>query len=227
MVRLARITAFACLLLITAATGADARSDAPAPPAETDGAAAQPVDMAILMTPGPLGEKALGDPKAPVTLIEYASLTCSHCGNFYRAAFAGLKSKYIDTGKVYYILREYPLDALAMVAAMVARCSTTAPYFTIIDRMFTEQDKWAYVAQPGEALFQLVKPFGFTTETFEGCVNDEKIQNGIFAVAEQGGEKLGVDRTPTFFFNGVRRTGELTSADLDAILAPLLAATQP
>ena len=188
----------------------------------TAGLVAQPVDPAALMTPGPLGEKTLGDPNAPVTVIEYASLTCSHCGNFHRTTFGALKEKYIDTGKVYFVLREFPLDQLALAAAMVARCAPEEDYFTVVDRMFTDQDRWAYVEQPGAALLELVKPHGFSEERFRACLTDEKLLEGIVAVAKRG-DDLGVTGTPAFFVNGEKHGGEMTIEQFDAVLEPLLA----
>jgi protein-disulfide isomerase len=185
------------------------------------GADAQTVDQATLATAGPLSEKTLGDPAAPVTMIEYASLTCSHCGNFYRTTFGALKEKYIDTGKVFFILREFPLDPLAMAAAMVARCGPADDYFAIIDRMFIEQEKWAYVENPGPALLDLVKPYGFTDESFKMCLNDETIVAGIVDVAKRG-DSLGVDGTPAFFINGEKFSGGMDMERIDAVMQPLL-----
>src|SRR4051794_918445 len=109
------------------------------------------VDVPQLMMPGPLGEKGLGSPSAPVTVIEYASMTCPHCQRFHAETFPVLKTKYIDTGKVYFILREFPLDALAFAAFMVARCSGDH-YFDVIDTLFDHQEEWAFVADPVAAM---------------------------------------------------------------------------
>lgn len=185
-------------------------------------AQAQEAPPADLATAGPLGEKTLGDPQAPVTMVEYASLTCSHCGNFYRTTFSALKEKYIDTGKVYFVLREFPLDPLAMAAAMVARCGPEEDYFAIIDSMFLGQQSWAYVDNPGPALLELVKPYGFTDETFRACLNDETVVAGIVDVAQRG-QGLGVEGTPAFFINGEKHGGAMTIEQIDAVVEPLLA----
>lgn len=185
-------------------------------------AEAQVPDPAEFAVPGPLGEKTLGDPSAPVTMVEYASLTCSHCGNFYRSTFAALKEKYIDTGKVHFILREFPLDPLALAAAMIARCGPEEDYFAIVDTMFIEQDNWAYVEDPAPALLALVSPYGFTEATFAACLKDEAIVEGIVDVARRGQEH-GVAGTPAFFFNGEIETGAMTIERIDAIVEPLLA----
>lgn len=171
-----------------------------------------------LMTPGPLGEKALGDPKAPHVVIEYASLTCSHCQRFATETFPAFKAKYIDTGKVYFIMREFPLDPLATAGVMLARCAPGDQYFPIVDLLFEQQRNWAFVSDPQTALFNIVKQAGFTKDSFEACLKDQKILDGINEVKNRG-SNLGVDATPTFFFDGVKKAGEQSMADLDKLLA--------
>src|SRR5690606_17709602 len=107
-----------------------------------------------LMQPSALPEKTLGDPNAPVTIVEYASLTCSHCASFHQETFGPLKEKYIDTGKVYFVFREFPLDPLATAAFMIARCTPEGSYFPMIETLFENQRRWAFTNDPVEALFQ-------------------------------------------------------------------------
>jgi protein-disulfide isomerase len=183
-------------------------------------AEAQTPDPAEFAVAGPLGEMALGDPEAPVTMVEYASLTCSHCGNFHNTTFAALKEKYIDTGKVYFILREFPLDPLALAAAMAARCGPEDDYFAIIDAMFTEQDKWAYVEEPAPALLAILAPYGFTDDSFATCLQDKSIVEGIVDVARRG-QAFGVAGTPAFFFNGEKQSGAMTIERIDTIVEQL------
>ncbi len=180
------------------------------------------IDPAEFATPGPLGDKGLGDPGAPVMLVEYASLTCSHCGSFHNETFDALKEKYIDTGKVYFVLREFPLDSLALAASMIARCGAEDAYFDIIDTMFTEQANWAWIENPGPALFALVEPFGLDDAAVNACLNDQEILEGIVANAKRGHD-YGVAGTPAFFFNGLLRAGPMTIDRLDEILGPMLA----
>lgn len=183
---------------------------------------AEAEDPAAFAVAGPLGDNALGDPAAPVMVVEYASLTCNHCGNFHRTTFAALKEKYIDTGKVYFVLREFPLDPLALAAAMIARCGPEDDYFEIVDTMFTEQENWAYGENPGPALFALVEQHGLGDEAVAACLNDQAMLEGIADVAQRG-HANGVSGTPTFFFNGAQRAGPMTIERLDEILEPLLA----
>jgi protein-disulfide isomerase len=180
-------------------------------------AAAQSAGSA-LMTPVPLGDMTLGDPKAPVTVIEYASMTCSHCQRFHATVYRPFKEKYIDTGKVYFIFREFPLDPLALAASALARCAPKERYFPIVDLLFDTQSSWAFVDDPKTALFNVVKQAGFTQDSFNACLTDTKISNAI----DQGrtaAVNLGVEATPTFFFNGKKQAGELSLEEIDKLVS--------
>lgn len=175
-----------------------------------------------LQKPGPLTEKTLGDPKAPVTVIEYASLTCSHCAHFAEASFPYLKKEYIDTGKVYYILREFPLDNLAFAAAMLARCSSDDKYFDIIDLFFSQQRQWAFTNDPLGSLKAFAKQIGFNDKSFEECLSNQEILDGVNASRDRANKEFGVNSTPTFFINGEKHPGALTVEQLDEIIQPML-----
>jgi len=172
-----------------------------------------------MMEPGPLGEMALGDPNAPNVVIEYASMTCSHCAAFHTTTFDAFKEKYIDTGKVYFILREYPLDALATAAFMLARCGPKERYFPLVDLMFDRQSEWAFTDNPKEALLSFVRQAGFTEESFNACLTNKEIQDGVLAVKNRASTEFGVRSTPTFFFNGELQRGELSIEEIEEILA--------
>lgn len=171
-----------------------------------------------LMTAGPLGDQALGDPNAPNVVIEYASMTCPHCQRFHLNVFPEFKAKYVDTGKAYFIFREYPLDPLATTASMVARCAPEDRYFAVIDLLFDEQANWAFVEDPLTALRGLVKQAGFSEESFNACLNNQEILAGVNWVHTRASEKFGVNSTPTFFFNGDKKAGEQEMAAIDEIL---------
>ncbi len=168
----------------------------------SDAWAQKTVNPEDLAQAGPLGDVALGPPDAKVTIIEYASLTCSHCAEFHKTVFPTLKSKYIDTGKVRFILREFPLDDLAAAGFMLARCAGNDKYYDIVDLLFEKQAEWAFVKKPLEALFQLVKQAGFTQERAETCLKNQQIYAGVTAVMKRANEKFEVSSTPTFFING-------------------------
>lgn len=170
---------------------------------------------------GPLGDVWLGSADAKVSIVEYASLTCSHCATFHAATWPELKKKYIDTGKVRFTLREFPLDPLATAGFMLARCNGNEKYIPMTDLLFAQQRNWAFTDKPVDALSSLVKQAGFTQESFEACLKRQDIYDAV-TVVKDGGAKAGVDSTPTFFINGQKRSGALTIAEFDKILEPLL-----
>jgi len=184
-------------------------------------ALAQAPSEADLGKQGPLGDVVMGDANAPVTIIEYASMTCSHCANFHTTTYPEMKKKYIDTGKVKYILREFPLDPLAAAGFMLARCSGGDKYYPIVEMLFQKQGDWV-TQNPIPPLLALAKQAGFTQESFESCLKDQKILEAIESVRTYGAEKLGVNSTPTFFINGKKINGSLTIEELDKQVQPLL-----
>ncbi len=175
-----------------------------------------------LMAPEALPDVAIGKADAPVTVVEYASMTCSHCAAFYATTYPVLKAKYIDAGKVRFILREFPLDPLATAGFMLARCAGDDKREAIIDLLFAQQKNWAFTEKPVELLAMLVKQAGIGQEKFETCLKDQELYENINKVRDRASEKFGVGATPTFFFNGQKQSGELTPESLDKILAPLL-----
>lgn len=171
-----------------------------------------------LMEPGPLGEMTLGEANAPNTVIEYVSMTCPHCARFHNDVYPSFKEKYIDTGKVLFVLREFPLDPLATSAIMLARCQPKDRFFPIVDLLFEQQNSWAFVQDPKTALINLVKQAGITEEQFTACLTNQSILDGVNWVKNRASEKFGVDSTPTFFFNGEKRSGELSLEEIDKII---------
>jgi protein-disulfide isomerase len=188
---------------------------------KSDQPAEVPVDE--LMKPGPLPEMALGKPDAPVTVVEYASMTCGHCAHFHNDVFPKFKEKYIDSGKVYFVMREFPLDNLAAAAFILARCAGDNKAFPLISVLFEKQEQWAFVrGNPVPELFKLAKQAGFTQESFDKCLNDAKLLEQITAVRTRANEKFGVSSTPTFFINGKRLQDAATLAAFDKAITPLL-----
>jgi protein-disulfide isomerase len=182
---------------------------------------AQTASSAELEKVGPLGDVVMGDANAPVTIIEYASMTCSHCAHFANTTFPELKKKYIDTGKVRYILREFPLDPLAAAGFMLARCSGNDKYYPVVELLFQKQNDWV-TQNPIPPLLALAKQMGFTQESFEACLKDQKVLEAIENVRSHGAEKLAVNSTPTFFINGKKVSGSMTIQELDKQIEPLL-----
>ena len=182
---------------------------------------AQTFSVLELEAKGPLDDIPMGSATAPVTIIEYASMTCPHCAAFAVTTFPKLKEKYIDTGKVKYIMREYPLDPLAAAAFMLARCGGPDKYYPLIETLFAQQQKWA-VKDPIPPLLAIAKQAGFTQQSFEACVNDKELLEKVQQMRNRGKEKFKVEATPTFYINGERVSGAMAIEDLDKALAPLL-----
>ena len=185
-------------------------------------AGAESFAAADLLVPGPLPEKVLGSADAPVTMIEYSSLTCSHCAHFHTDVYPRLKSDYIDTGKVRLILREFPLDPVAAAGYMLARCAGDDKYFALIEALFATQKGWAFTQAPYNSLLQFAKQAGFSQESFEACLKNQQVLSGMEAVRKRGSEKFGVNSTPTFFINGEKHVGAMSFEELAKILDPLV-----
>lgn len=179
------------------------------------------VDAAKVAEPGKLKEMIYGKEDAPVTIVEYASLTCPHCADFTLNTFPKIKEKYIDTGKVRLIFREFPFDPRATAAFMLARCAPEDRYFPMVNVFFQQLQQWA-MAQDGEAaLLQIAKLAGFTQESFQACLTNQELLDDINGVRERG-SSYGVNATPTFFINGQKYAGSLSVDDMSAIIDKLL-----
>jgi protein-disulfide isomerase len=176
-------------------------------------------DVAELMAPGALDDIVLGKAEAPNTIVEYASMTCSHCAAFHNTVFPELKEKYIDTGKTKFILREFPLDGLAVAAFMLARCAGPDRYYPMVGGLFEAQENWAVPGPEGkEKLMLIAKQAGFSQEAADKCVGDKEQFDKVVEVRQRAHDKFGVDSTPTFFVNGKRLTGEKSFKDFEAAL---------
>ncbi|MBU1210253.1 MAG: DsbA family protein [Alphaproteobacteria bacterium] len=191
------------------------------------GLAAQPavaVEQAKLMADTGLPELAIGPADAKVTVVEYASMTCPHCARFHNDIYPQIKEKYIDSGKVRFIFREFPLDNLAAAASMLARCSGEGKTLPMISVLFSKMEDWAFVRdKPVPALFEIAKQAGFTKESFETCLKDQPLLDKILAQRKKASEEFGVTSTPTFFINGEKLDGGPTLEALSKAIDPLLA----
>ena len=181
------------------------------------------VPVAELMKPVGLPDLALGADDAKVTVVEYASMTCGHCAHFTTDLFPEFKKKYVDTGKVRYVFREFPLDNLAAAASMLARCTGTDKTFSLIEVLFEKQKEWAFgEGNPVPRLFEIAKQAGFTQESFDKCLTDQKLLDDITAGRTRAADVFGVSATPTFYINGKKLDGAPTMEKLDAAIEPLL-----
>jgi protein-disulfide isomerase len=218
LLSLVAVTASGALL---AACGDD-EADAPqgeTPPASVGEAPPSQgsVNMDTLLAEGALPEKVLGEADAPVTIVEYASMTCPHCASFHENTLPAIKERYIDTGKARLIFREFPFDPRAEAAFMLARCSDDR-YFPMVDVLFKQQRDWASVQDARSALLQISKLAGFSQESFEACLTDQKLLDDVRAVRALGADDFGVEATPTFFINGGKYSGALTVDQMSAII---------
>jgi protein-disulfide isomerase len=151
-----------------------------------------------------LADRSLGSPNAPVTVVEYFSLTCPHCARFARDVFPRIQKELIDTGKLRYALRDFPLDQVALTAAMVARSLPPDRYEPFVSALLASQDRWAFdrSANTTEELWKRAALAGMTRAAFDAAINDKGLQTAILAAQDQAQKTYGVDSTPTFIFNG-------------------------
>lgn len=193
------------------------------------------VDVAQLMQPGPLGDVSIGRADAPVTIVEYASLTCGHCATFHTSILPELKKKYIETGKARLVFREFALNQLDAAVYMLTRCALNADgkagegvdqsrYFALIDVFFQQQRTWAFGGNPLEAVTAITRQAGITQAQFEACLNNQAILDALNATRDRAASAFGVESTPTFFINGKRLLGAQPAAEFEKIIDPLLPA---
>src|SRR4051794_33933479 len=167
---------------------------------------------------------ALGAAYAPVTMTEYASMTCPHCAHFNETVFPKIKSEYIDTGKIRYVFREFPLDIKAAAGSMLARCiakDDSGKYFAVVDMLFRQQNDWV-MKNTTETLMRIGKQAGMTQQAVEACLKDQALLDKIAADQKFANEVLKVNSTPTFFINGEMVKGETSFEEFDKRIKPLL-----
>ena len=165
-----------------------------------------------------------GPPRPPVTITEYASMTCPHCAAFNENVFPKIKSNYIDTGKIRYVFREFPLDIKAAAGSMLARCiakDDAAKYFAVIDMLFKQQADWV-MKNTTETLTRIGKQAGLSQQAVEDCLKDQALLDKIAADQKYAAEVLKVNSTPTFFINGEMIKGETSFEEFDKRIKPLL-----
>jgi protein-disulfide isomerase len=183
----------------------------------------QSATAALVAKPMALADMAVGPAKAPVTIVEYASMTCPHCADFGQNVFPMLRSKYIDTGKVRFVFREFPLDIKALGASMLARCigrDDPEKYLSAIETMFKQQGP--LLAQTLDTLNRVGRQAGKDEKAVEACVKDQAMLDRISADQKFANEELNVTVTPTFFVNGEMIKGAMTFEEVDKKIQTLL-----
>lgn len=175
------------------------------------------VNLAELKKPGPLPERALGNPGAPVTIIEYASLGCPLCSAFHKKVFPQFKAAYIDTGKVHYIYREFPIGASSSAAAHAARCVSEDKYFRMNNQFMASRSQWNGRKPNPDHLYKIVQDAGLSRAAFDSCMANQKISEGIDWVKQQG-RKFGVKGTPTFFVDSQQIRGAMSFEEMQRVI---------
>lgn len=167
--------------------------------------AAAHLDAAPLSTEEALKDRIIGNPDAPIEIIEYASLTCSHCRDFHNDVLPELKKNYIDTGRAKLVYRDFPIDQLSLVAAMMARCAPSERYFQFIDVLFKNQDNWRSDPDPVTALMRIGKLGGLSEADFKACTTNKPLVDGLLQGRLNAGKQYDVGSTPSFVINGEKR----------------------
>ena len=143
-------------------------------------------------------EKVLGDPGARVTIIEFASLSCPHCAEFHKTRFDWLKENYIDTGKVRFVFRDFPLNRPALLGSMVAHCAEPSKYFAYLSLLFKNQEKWAFSQPVEEQLVKLARVSGMGQEKLLNCLQDEALAERIIQSRLESQNTYNIESTPSF-----------------------------
>ena len=196
MARFAYLTTAVLGLVVLLAWVSPASAQAPA--AEEAQPAAAPEPSA---TEQALADRILGDPDAPVTIYEFSSFTCPHCATFHIETLPVLKEKYIDTGKVKLVFKDFPFDQFALLAGLLARCAPSERYYGFVDVLFLRQMQWARSRNPIQALAQIGRLGGVSKEAFDACIGDQDLVNGLLEQRLAASETYNIQSTPTFIFN--------------------------
>lgn len=183
------------------------------------------VDQAKLLAPaGNIPDKVIGNPDAPVTVIEYASPTCPHCATFHNTVYAPFKAAYIDTGKVKFILRPFVRNVLDAAIFMLAEAAGETNYQNVVGTYFKTQGEWGVSETPRDAIYSIATQLGFTKESFDAALTNQDLFTGMEAMREQALNEFGLQGTPTFYVNGKTLSGDKTLEQLAAEIDPLVPA---
>ncbi len=187
-------------------------------PAQGDTSPAQGAADSAAAADYVLGDIALGDPEAPLTVYEYASFTCPHCANFHNQTFPEFKEKYIDTGKVRFVLREVYFDQYGLWASMVARCGGEQGFYPMVDAFLGSQTTWTRAPDIGHAIQQVGRRAGLPAERLQQCLSDRDFAKELLEIYQKNRDIDEVQSTPTFVIDGEKHTGEMSFEDFSAIV---------
>jgi len=170
-----------------------------------------------ILEPGPLGEREYGNANAPVTIVEYVSLTCPHCRNYHAKIFPKVKRQYVDTGKVRYIIREFPIGRTAGTAALATRCAPKTKHLALTEAYLSRQGEWVSQEIRPDAIYRIAKSSGMSRAEFDKCLSNQSIIDGLTEVKKRG-RKYGVIGTPTLIINGQKLQGAVTFEEVKALI---------
>lgn len=168
-------------------------------------------------------DHTMGQPNAPVTMVEYASLTCPHCAHFANDVLPKIEKEFITTGKVRLVYRDFPLDRLALFASMIARCSGPVRYFSMVDNFFADQENWATAKDPIAALTKIAESHGMSANDVKACLDDKAIADAVLKQRLEGEKTFHIQGTPTLIIGGDEYGGALSIEAFRAIVAQKLA----
>jgi protein-disulfide isomerase len=193
-------------------------------PAVTEPASAANVDTSKPidnpLTKAQPDDLVIGDANAPITMIEYSSLSCPHCARFAKDVMPRIKKDFVDTGKVKFIPRDFPLNKPALQAALFAHCTSPMLFYGISEQLFKTQDQWL-TDNATDALAQIAATAGMDRTKFDACLANKDAEAKIVATSKAGQDAFGINATPTFIVNGIKLEGEQSYDDLKALFAKL------
>lgn len=198
----------------------DPRGSTPAGRSTAPAASAEEIARANAVT---ADDFTLGKAEAPVTVIEYASLTCPHCAEFHNNVLPRIKAEYIDAGKVRMVFRDFPLDQAALAAAAVARCAGKDRHFGMLELFFKRQESWAGAADPIGAMARLVGLAGMNEADVQACLKSESVEKVVLDQRLLSEKVFDIEATPSFIINGVKHTGGMTFEEFRKVVDPLIA----
>ena len=169
-----------------------------------------------------LEEKSLGNIEAPIKMVEFASMTCGSCAKFHNDVFPSIKKDFIDSGKVFFTYKDFPLDKFALKASVIARCSGDAKFFNFLSVIYNKQKDWTRTQDPFKSLLKIAKLGGLKNDEIKVCVGNKSIEDGILKDRLNSSKKFDIVATPTIYFNGKKYEGDLSYEALKLKIESLL-----
>jgi protein-disulfide isomerase len=169
-----------------------------------------------------LQDKSVGKDSAPIKMKEFASLTCAHCAKFHNEVYPLIKENYIDSGKIYFTYKDFPLDKYALKASVIARCSGNKRFFSFLKVLYKKQKDWTRTQDPFKSLLKIAKLGGLKNDEIKVCVGNKSIEDGILKERLDSSKKFDIKSTPTIYLNGKKYNGDLTFEALKLKLDSLL-----